>query len=71
MRKLMLLVGFVVGFAAINARIEATRDCGCQPDGWCKQPGLRHFRWLVPYGHKGVPPEEKLRIGFEGTGETR
>lgn len=47
--KLGLIVGLLVG---INAAIEANRECRCEDDCWCKQPGLRHFRWLIPVGHK-------------------
>lgn len=57
MRRLALLAGLVLGLAAINARIDATRECSCQPDCWCKKPGLRHFRWVLPYGHKEFRPE--------------
>ena len=68
-RSLLLLAGFLLGAALVNARIDATRECGCAPDCWCKQPGLRHFRWVLPAGHKGVPPGWKP--GVEGTGEPR
>lgn len=56
MRKLLLLAGLLGGLAAINAKIDATRECTCQPDCWCQQPGLRHFRWVVPIAHKDVSP---------------
>lgn len=65
MKKLLLLAGLAVGLAAVNARIGATRECGCAPDCWCKQPGLRHFRWLFPYGHKGISPGDKGRMERE------
>ena len=61
MKKLLLFAGLLLGLAAINARIDATRECGCQPDCWCKQPGLRHFRWVLPFSHKAVSPERKQR----------
>lgn len=57
MKKLLLLVGVGFGLATINARIDATRQCDCHPECWCKQPGVRHFRWVVPVGHKVAPPE--------------
>jgi len=25
--------------------------CDCRDDCWCKQPGLRLFRWTFPLGH--------------------
>jgi hypothetical protein len=59
MKKLLVLVGLIVGLAAINARIEATRTCSCQPDCLCRQPGFRHFRWVLPFGHKDLSPERK------------
>ncbi len=62
MKKLLLLAGLVLGMAAINARIDATRECGCQPGCWCKQPGLGHFRWVLPFGHKVLPPEWKHQM---------
>ena len=61
-KKLMLLAGVIAGLVAINARIDAARRCGCQPVCWCKQPGLSHFRWLLPYGHKGYPSEWKQDV---------
>jgi hypothetical protein len=62
MRKLLLLAGFVAGLAAINARIDATRHCYCQPDCWCQKPGLRHFRWMFPIGHKDASTEWKQEM---------
>ena len=47
--KLALIFGLLAG---LNAYIDANRECQCQDDCWCKQPGLRHFRWLIPVGHK-------------------
>jgi hypothetical protein len=62
MKKLWVLAGSVVGLAAINARIDAKRQCSCQPDCWCQQPGLRNFRWVLPFGHKDVSPEWKKQM---------
>ena len=47
--RLALLLGLLAG---VNAYIDTQRECQCQEDCWCKQPGLRHFRWLLPLGHK-------------------
>ncbi|MBA2726343.1 MAG: hypothetical protein H0U53_10175 [Actinobacteria bacterium] len=55
MKKLVLLTAIAGGLAAINSRIDATRQCSCPPECWCQKPGLRNFRWLVPIGHKVVP----------------
>ena len=59
MKKLFLVAGLLAGLAAINARIDTTKQCGCRPECWCKKPGLRHFRWLVPFGHQEYAPEWK------------
>jgi hypothetical protein len=52
MKKLLLIAAVIFGLVTLNARIDSTRQCGCAEDCWCKQPGLRHFRWLIPYWHK-------------------
>lgn len=62
MRKLLWVVALLVGLAAVNARIDTIRECGCQQECWCKQPGLRHFRWVLPFGHKAVSPEWKQEM---------
>ncbi|MPZ70655.1 MAG: hypothetical protein GEU71_14170 [Actinobacteria bacterium] len=59
MKKLLLFGGFVLGLAVVNAAIDSTRECGCQPECWCKQPGLRHFRWVLPFRHNAVSPAWK------------
>lgn len=65
MKKLLLFAGLLVGIAAINARIDAAKQCGCRPECWCKKPGLRPFRWLVPYGHKEHSPHWKQDMESE------
>lgn len=65
MKKLLLFAGVLLGLVAINARIDATRECGCEPECWCNQPGLRHFRWVLPFSHKAVPPEWKQHMESE------
>jgi len=59
MKKLWALGLLLGGLAALNAKIDASRECGCPPECWCKQPGLRHVRWLIPISHRAVPPEWK------------
>lgn len=54
MKRLLLMAGLVGGLAVINARIDATRQCSCQSECWCQKAGLRHFRWVLPIGHKDV-----------------
>lgn len=62
MKKLFVFAGLLLGLAAINARIDSTRDCNCPPGCWCKQSGLRHFRWVLPFSHKAVSPEWKQQM---------
>ncbi len=65
MKKLLLLGGLVFGLVAVNAAIDSTKECGCQSECWCKQQGLRHFRWVLPLGHKAVWPEREPRVESE------
>ena len=51
MRRMLTAGVVVAGLVALNARIDATHECSCKRACWCKRPGLRHFRWLVPIGH--------------------
>nr|MBA2601691.1 hypothetical protein [Actinomycetota bacterium] len=59
MKKLLLLAAVAGGLAVVNARIDVTRQCSCQPECWCQRPGLRHFRWVFPIGHKDVSSDWK------------
>jgi hypothetical protein len=56
----------LVGLAALNARLDAARECGCQPECWCQKPILRHFRWVLPITHRSVSPQLKARMVAEG-----
>ncbi len=40
-------------FAVIGRFVEGMGavSCECQPDCWCKKPGLSTFRWVFPAGH--------------------
>ncbi len=51
MKKVLAVLGLVIALTALNARIESSHECQCNRDCWCKRPGLRHFRWLLPGGH--------------------
>lgn len=51
MKKLFLFLCFALGLAVVNALVDSTKECECRGDCWCKQPGLRHFRWVFPVGH--------------------
>jgi hypothetical protein len=63
MRSVLLaLTGFYLLTAVITTAAEAAgigRQGGCQPDCWCKRPGLRLFRWVAPVAHCSVDPAEK------------
>lgn len=59
MKKLIWFGVVLFGLAATNAAIGASRECGCRPECWCKKPGLRHFRWVLPFSLHAVPLELK------------
>ena len=50
-RVLICVVGLYL-LAAIATTVAETaglgRHCGCEPECWCKRPGLRLFRWVTP-----------------------
>ena len=51
-----VLQAFVIGYVllALITRVRETAgaySCGCDPDCWCKTPGLSLFRWVFPRGH--------------------
>jgi hypothetical protein len=50
---LAIAIGYVVLGLVTRAR-EATGayTCGCDPDCWCKIPGLSLFRWVFPRFHR-------------------
>jgi len=59
-----LLRRLIIGYLAIAVTmrlVEAAglQRCGCASDCWCKRPVLSTFRWVFPYGHRGVTPGEK------------
>jgi hypothetical protein len=62
-RILIAIVGLYLFAAAVTTLAEATgvgRQCGCEPDCWCKTPGLRLFRWVTPKRrHHLLSPAEK------------
>ena len=61
-RGLLALIGLYVLTAVVTTAVEVAgvgRQCGCQPDCWCKRPRLRLFRWVVPAGHRAFGPAEK------------
>ena len=67
-RTLVLFGALLAALAAVNAVIDSKRQCGCEPECWCHKPGLRHFRWVVPIGHKDVSPDRTRQMGSELAG---
>jgi hypothetical protein len=49
----LLVLGYLL-VAVITRATEATGayTCGCDPDCWCKKPGLSLFRWVFPRFHR-------------------
>ena len=51
--KTIFRLGLLLALAAgVNAAIDSVRECQCEPSCWCKTSWGRHFRWLIPVGHK-------------------
>lgn len=58
------LIGYIV--LALATKLRERRGlvvCGCEPDCWCRKPGLSMFRWVFPGGHKGLSREQKMHLG--------
>ena len=54
MRRVLLLLGTLYVVAALAGLTRESRGditCECAEDCWCKRPGLRLFRWVLPLGH--------------------
>ena len=67
MRRLLIgLVGLYVLAAVLTTAAETSgmwRRCGCEPECWCKKPGLSLFRWVVPKAtHHLLSPEDKRAL---------
>ena len=61
-----IVVGYVVLAAFTRAREAAgAYACACDPDCWCKSPGLSLFRWVFPRGHRNHALEVWKRAQFE------
>jgi hypothetical protein len=60
LRVLQVMVAGYVLLALVTRAKEAAGAyaCGCDPDCWCKRPGLSLFRWVFPRGHKNRAIEE-------------
>ena len=64
---LATVIGYIV--LGIGTRLMERRGlvvCQCEPDCWCKRPGLSLFRWVFPRWHKeSGSREERMRLGPE------
>ena len=48
-----LVLGYVLLGLITRAREAAgAYTCACDPDCWCKRPGLSLFRWVFPRFHR-------------------
>ena len=64
---LSLLLGYVLLGLITRAREAAgAYTCGCDPDCWCKRPGLSLFRWVFPRFHRNSALADWKREQFEG-----
>ncbi len=52
-RAAALAAGAYIAAALWGLAREARGElvCACEPECWCKKPGLRLFRWVFPIGH--------------------
>ncbi|HET9672652.1 MAG TPA: hypothetical protein VFQ40_07365 [Actinomycetota bacterium] len=48
-----LVIGYLVLALVSKAREAAgLLSCDCDPDCWCRKPGLSLFRWVFPRFHR-------------------
>jgi hypothetical protein len=50
-RIVLGIVGVYLLAAIVTTLLERSgvwRRCGCEPECWCKKPGLSLFRWVTP-----------------------
>jgi hypothetical protein len=55
MRRALKLIAFAyigVGLVALGLERAGVYTCACEPDCWCKRPGLNVFRWVFPRFHR-------------------
>jgi hypothetical protein len=50
--KLMALGYVVAGLIALGLERTGAYECQCEPECWCKRPGLSVFRWVFPRFHR-------------------
>ncbi len=54
MRRALVIAALLYLAAAIRGLVKESNGelrCMCEPDCWCKKPGLRVFRWVFPFAH--------------------
>jgi hypothetical protein len=65
-RIVVAVVGLYLLAAIATTLVEASglgRQCGCEPECWCKRPGLRLFRWVTPKSmHHLLTPADKQML---------
>jgi hypothetical protein len=65
-RILLSVIGFYLLAATVTTAAEASglwRQCGCEPECWCKKRGLRIFRWVTPKRkHHLLSPADKQML---------
>jgi hypothetical protein len=48
-----LVLGYVIlGLTTRGREAAGAYTCACDPDCWCKRPGLSLFRWTFPRFHR-------------------
>ena len=67
MRRLLIAIAGAYVLAALLTRLAeasgAWKRCGCEPNCWCKKPGLSLFRWVVPVSkHHLLSPADKQML---------
>ncbi len=65
MRRILVPVLSVYLLAALIGRFaekQGRNVCGCAPYCWCKKPVLSVFRWVFPFGHRGVERRRQCRV---------
>ena len=60
------VLGYVLlGFITRAMEAAGAYTCDCDPDCWCKRPGLSLFRWVFPRFHRIRELEGWKRQQFE------
>ena len=53
--KLLAFAYVLAGLVALGLERAGAYECACEPDCWCKRPGLNLFRWVFPRFHRIRP----------------